>query len=150
MDMVIPFVVEGWHEPAGRRSCEPRPLAQARQDRERHRRWVPLTWDPGRQVESKDNQRRQPNSRSGRDPGLRPYARIRPKPRRHARSGEAGPEARSTSSLPNISVWMVRVACENLHADRPVMAVTVPAYRTTMPIKDDRNVKEDHRHNMHE
>ena len=41
MVMVIPFVVEGWHAPAGRRSCEPWPLAQARHDRERHRRWVP-------------------------------------------------------------------------------------------------------------
>jgi hypothetical protein len=51
---------------------------------------------------------------------------------------------------PNICVWMVRVACQNLHADRRVMAVTVPACRTTMPVKDDRNVKEDHRRNMHE
>jgi hypothetical protein len=51
---------------------------------------------------------------------------------------------------PNICVWMVRVAYQNLHANRPVMAVTVPACRTTMPVKNDRNVKEDHRRNMHE
>ena len=86
MDMVIPFVVEGWHAPAGRRSCEPWPLAQARQDRERHRRWVPKEPGPGRQVVSQDNQRRQPNSRSGRDPGHRPYAPTRPNHRKQGRS----------------------------------------------------------------
>ena len=31
-------------------------------------------WDPGRQIGSKDNQRRQPNRNSGRDQGHRPYA----------------------------------------------------------------------------
>src|SRR5215472_12522550 len=51
---VIPFVVEGWHAPAGRGTWEPRPLAQARQIR-------PATPagakepGPGRQVDSKDS-----------------------------------------------------------------------------------------------
>jgi hypothetical protein len=54
-------------------------------DQERHRRWVPRTWDPGRQIESKDNQRRQPISRSGRDPGLRRYS-----PSRSNRGRQAG------------------------------------------------------------
>src|SRR6266581_7169595 len=31
---VIPFVVEGWHAPAGRRAGNPWPLAQARQHRD--------------------------------------------------------------------------------------------------------------------
>jgi hypothetical protein len=122
MDMVIPFVVEGWHAPAGRQSCEPWPLAQARQDRERHRRWVPQTWDPGRQVESKDNQRRQPNSRSGRDPGHRPYARIRPNPQKQGRNHQ------SPSSLPNRNVyWFNRhywflphVSAVRAHSSRPL------------------------------
>src|SRR5262245_30857918 len=54
MVTVIPFVVEGWHAPAGRRTWQPRPLAQARQIR-------PATPvgakgpGPGRQVDSKDS-----------------------------------------------------------------------------------------------
>src|SRR5215472_399681 len=99
MGMVIPFVVEGWHAPAGRRPCESWPLAQARQDRERHRRWVPQTWDPGRQIELKDNHRRQPNSRSGRDPGHRPYAHTGPNPRKQGRKHT------STSSLPTMNSY---------------------------------------------
>src|SRR6516162_11538781 len=31
--IAVPFTVEGWHAPAGRRTREPRPLAQARQIR---------------------------------------------------------------------------------------------------------------------
>jgi transcriptional regulator with XRE-family HTH domain len=43
MVIAVPFWVKGWHAPAGRRTREPRPLAQARQIG-RQSRWVP---EPG-------------------------------------------------------------------------------------------------------
>jgi len=76
---------------------EPWPLSQARQ----HRNGTAggcqnKTWDPGRQVVSEDNQRRQPISRSGRDPGHRPYARTTPNRQKQGRKHS------STSSLPTM------------------------------------------------
>ena len=42
MVIAVPFVVKGWHAPAGRRTREPRPLPRpGRSDRQR--RWVPGT-----------------------------------------------------------------------------------------------------------
>jgi hypothetical protein len=85
--------VEGWHAPAGRRTWEPRSLARpGRSDRQR--RWVPREPGPGRHVESEDNQRRQPISRSGRDPGHRPYAQTKPKLRKQGRSTYPHPPCR--------------------------------------------------------
>src|SRR6478609_7462725 len=87
----IPFLwLKGWHAPAGRRTCEPRPLAQDGQIRPARRR-VPQK--PG--TRPADRFEGQPNRRSGRDPGHRPYARIT------AKTAQAGPEALSTVSLPN-------------------------------------------------
>jgi hypothetical protein len=64
---------------------EPWPLAQARQHRNGTAGGAKKP-GPGRQVVSQDNQRRQPISRSGRDPGHRPYARTRPNPRKQGRN----------------------------------------------------------------
>src|SRR5258707_6108063 len=58
----------GWHAPAGRRTCDPRPLAQDGQIRPA----APVgAWNlgPDRQIVSQDStKRRQPNRRSDRDP----------------------------------------------------------------------------------
>src|SRR5205814_9159038 len=52
--IAVPFMAEGWHAPAGRRTCDPRPLPRpGRSDRQR--RWVPLKPGPGRQIVSKDS-----------------------------------------------------------------------------------------------
>src|ERR1700722_19110839 len=49
----IPFLwLKGWHAPAGRRTCEPRPLAQDGQIRPA-RRWVPENLGPGRRIVSR-------------------------------------------------------------------------------------------------
>src|SRR5260370_39256113 len=77
--------VEGWHAPAGRRTCEPRPLAQDGQIRPA-RRWVPET-GPGRQNRfAGQPERRQPIRRSGRTQAPDPTPR-------QIKTGEAGPEA---------------------------------------------------------
>ncbi len=46
MDTVIPFVVEGWHAPAGHRTGEPWPLVQARQNRDGTAGGCQKNWDP--------------------------------------------------------------------------------------------------------
>ncbi len=65
-------LVEGWHAPAGRQTCEPRPLAQARQIRPA----APVgARKPGTRPTDRlagQPERRQPNRRSGRDPGPDP------------------------------------------------------------------------------
>src|SRR5262252_7178112 len=90
---------------------KPRPLAQARQIRPAAPVGA-LKLGPGRQIVSQDNSNgRQPNSRSDRtrSPTLCPH-QVKP--------AEAGPEALSTSSLPNTSgvatVWAVRVSAHRL------------------------------------
>ena len=68
MVIAVPFVVEGWHAPAGRRTREPRPLAQARQIRPA----APVgarNWDPAGKPVAGQPQRRRPDRRSGRVPG---------------------------------------------------------------------------------
>src|SRR5438132_2589024 len=75
MVKAIPFMVEGWHAPAGRRTCEPRPLVHVGQIRPATPVGAGQILGPGRQIVSQDNsRRRQPNRRSDRDPGPRPYA----------------------------------------------------------------------------
>src|SRR5437773_5570144 len=104
--------VEGWHAPAGRRTWEPRPLAQARQIRPAApvgaRRWARPT------SRSQDSP-----SGVGRFGGQAGTQAPDPTPtpgQNHAGtagSGEAGPEALSTSSLPitigrrpeNLAAW---------------------------------------------
>src|SRR5258707_4225320 len=57
--------VEGWHAPAGRRTCEPRPPVQDGQIRPA-RRWVPETWARPTNRFAGQPERHQPNRRSGR------------------------------------------------------------------------------------
>jgi len=84
--------------PPGR---EPWPLAQARQHRDGTAGGCQRNLGPGRQVVSQDNQRRQPISRSGRDPGHRPYACTTPNRQKQGRKHS------STSSLPiTNTLWL--------------------------------------------
>src|SRR5436305_12791958 len=94
----IPFLwLKGWHAPAGRRTCEPRPLVQDGQIRPA----PPVgARKPGARPTNRfagQPERRQPTRRSGRDPGP---PTLRP---RQVTVGEAAPEARSTLSLPTRS-----------------------------------------------
>jgi hypothetical protein len=78
---------------------KPRPLVQARQIRPA-RRWVPENLGSRPTDRSQDSPRwRQPNRRSDRDPGPRPYARTTSK------RGKPGRKHLSTSSLPITDGW---------------------------------------------
>jgi len=66
-------VVEGWHGPTGRRTREPRPLAQDGQIRAAPPAAATKTW-AGRQIDSQDN--RSGVSRFAGQAGPRPYART--------------------------------------------------------------------------
>src|SRR6266516_3924106 len=115
MASVIPFQVEGWHAPAGRRTCDPRPLPRpGRSDRQR--RWVPLKPGPGRQIVSKDS----PSgvSRFGGQAGPRPPT-LRP---RRVKTGEAGPEALPTSSLPITRRWSMANSPLGSSTERPLVS----------------------------
>src|ERR1700722_3604431 len=58
--------LKGWHAPAGRRTCEPRPLAQDGQIRPA-RRWVPENLGPADEsLAGQPRKGRQPIRRSGR------------------------------------------------------------------------------------
>ena len=87
--------VEGWHAPAGRRTREPRPLAQARQIRPAPPVGA-VYLGPGRQIVSQDS----PDgvSRIGGQAGTQAPA-LTPV---SSQNRGAGPEALSTVSLPNI------------------------------------------------
>ena len=104
--------------PPGR---EPWPLAQARQHRDGTAGGCQKEPGPGRQVVSQDNRRRQPNIRSGRDPGHRPYARTRPNP------GKQGRKHASTSSLPSMSVSRNRWGAAIEGADHPFSCAVTAA-----------------------
>src|SRR6266481_5370845 len=100
MVKAIPLLwLKGWHAPAGRRTCEPRPLAQDGQIRPA-RRWVPGTWDPA--DESIEGQPERASADSEVRPGPRPPT-LRP---HHRKTVQAGPEARSPSSLPITRDWI--------------------------------------------
>src|SRR5215813_80809 len=83
MDIVIPFAVEGWHAPAGRRSRDPRPLVQARQIGTAPPVGATNNLGPGRQVVRKTTsgvsrlagqagtQATDPTPRPGQNPGSR-------------------------------------------------------------------------------
>src|SRR6185437_13912301 len=82
------------HAPAGRRTCEPRPLAQDGQIRPARRR-VPEKSGPGRRIVSRTTpEGASADSEVRPDPGSRPYAPH------HRKTAQAGPEAQSPSSLP--------------------------------------------------
>ena len=55
MVKAIPFMVEGWHAPAGRPTCEPRPLVQVGQIRPATQVVPGRLLGPGRQIVSQDN-----------------------------------------------------------------------------------------------
>src|SRR5712692_1879251 len=107
-------LVEGWHGPAGRRTCEPRPLAQARQIRPA----APVgARKPGTRPTDRlagQPERRQPDRRSGRDPGPRPYARTTAKP------GKQGRKHLSTVSLPIICALTVDSPVKVIGSDQLV------------------------------
>src|SRR6266481_8087657 len=95
MVKAIPLLwLKGWHAPAGRRTCEPRPLAQDGQIRPA-RRQVPETWDP-----ADESLAGQPE-RASADSEVRPGPRLPTLRPHHRKTAQAGPEARSPSSLPN-------------------------------------------------
>src|SRR6266568_5439349 len=84
----IPFLwlrAEGWHAPAGRRTCEPRPLVQDGQIRPAAPAGAIKTWARPADRCAGQPGRRQPIRRSGRDPGPRPYARTTTKPGKQGR-----------------------------------------------------------------
>ena len=95
---VIPSQAGGWHAPAGRRTWEPRPLAQARQIR------------PAAPVGTKETWAR-PTGRFPRQPAASADWQVRPGPRpptlrpNQSKTAEAGPEHLSTSSLPTMNVY---------------------------------------------
>src|SRR5690242_1320215 len=83
--IAVPFMVEGWHAPAGRRTREPRPLPRPGRS-DRHRRWMPGL-GPGRQAAGKTA--RAASAESEVRPGPRPrhYAQATAKPRKPERVG---------------------------------------------------------------
>ena len=86
--MVMPSLflwLKGWHAPAGRRTREPRPLAQDGQIRPA-RRWVPQEPGPGRQIGSQDS----PKGASA-DSEVRPGPRLPTLRPHHRKTTEAGP-----------------------------------------------------------
>src|SRR5215472_14995630 len=98
MVTVIPFSVQGLRDgthPLAARTCEPRPLAQARQIRPAAPVGA-LKLGPGRQIVIKTARAASADSEVRPDPGptLRPH---------HRRTSEAGPEHLPTSSLPILS-----------------------------------------------
>jgi hypothetical protein len=84
MVIAVPFSVKGWHAPAGRRTREPRPLAQAGQIG-RLRRWVPEP-GPGRRIVIRTARCGVSRLASQAGSQARPYARSRTNPRKQGRS----------------------------------------------------------------
>src|SRR6266567_6321444 len=96
--------LKGWHAPAGRRTCETPASSQARQIRPATPVGAMKTWDPGRQIVSKDNpERRQPIRRSGRDLGPRPYAHTKTKQGKQGRKHYPHPPCRLSRVLFGVS-----------------------------------------------
>ena len=80
MVIAVPFRVEGWRAPAGRRTREPRPLPRpGRSDRQR--RWVPEL-GPGRQAGNRTTSTASAGSQVRPGPRLRRYAQTAAKPRK--------------------------------------------------------------------
>ena len=106
--------VEGWHAPAGRRTWEPRPLAQARQIRPAAPVGAKRTW-----ARPTGRFRRQPAASADwqvrPDPGHRPYAQT--DPNCGSRAG-----ALSTSSLPSMRCPAMTSSPWPSCTERPVLA----------------------------
>src|SRR6266487_1851810 len=85
---------EGWHAPAGRRTCEPRPLVQDGQIRPAVPVGAIKTWDPA------DRSFRRTTRAASAESEVRPGPRLPTLRPHHLKTGEAGPEALPTLSLP--------------------------------------------------
>src|SRR6266487_824822 len=85
---------EGWHAPAGRRTCEPRPLVQDGQIRPAVPVGAIKTSDPA------DRSFRRTTRAASAESEVRPGPRLPTLRPHHLKTGEAGPEALPTLSLP--------------------------------------------------
>src|SRR5215470_14204983 len=112
---VIPFVVAGWHAPAGRRAGNPGLLPRPGSTGTAPPVGAKGTWARPTGRFAGPPKRRQPISRSGRDPGHRPYPRTRPNP------GKQGRKHTSTSSLPIIYGHMFQLSMLAVSADLPFL-----------------------------
>src|SRR5689334_20981753 len=88
-------LVEGWHAPAGRRTCETLASDPGQADQTGSAGGARKP-GPGRQIVSQDNSSASAESKVR--PGPRPLT-LRP---HHRKTAEAGPEALSTVSLPTM------------------------------------------------
>src|SRR6516165_1700327 len=121
-------LVEGWHAPAGRRTWQPRPLAQARQIRPA----APVgARKPGARPTDRlagQPERRQPNRRSGRDPG--PDPTPTPSQNRVSRAGSTIhilPAGSTIHILPADYLFFGGMALRC--SDRPILGVLGAARR---------------------
>src|ERR1700679_3135186 len=124
--IAVPFTVEGWHAPAGRRTREPRALPRPGRS-DRHRRWMPGL-GPGRQAAGRTTGTASDESGGGPGPRPRHYAQTTAKPRKPRRVGPsliipavryASPSAAVVTGVAaERSLWM----CAGLltRAERPV------------------------------
>src|SRR5947207_13420479 len=104
--------LKGWHAPAGRRPGNPGLLSRTGRSG-RHRRWVPENWGP-----ADKSLARQPDAASA-DSEVRPGPRF-PTLRPHrVKTGEAGPEALPTPSLPTRRGRRLHRLQEPRYTDRP-------------------------------
>src|SRR6266487_4097972 len=108
---------EGWHAPAGRRTCEPRPLVQDGQIRPAVPVGAIKTWDPA------DRSFRRTTRAASAESEVRPGPRLPTLRPHHLKTGEAGPEALPTLSLPTLRVCPDDGSVQPHAADRPVMGV---------------------------
>src|SRR6266536_1704304 len=106
---------EGWHAPAGRRTCEPRPLVQDGQIRPAVPVGAIKTWDPA------DRSFRRTTRAASAESEVRPGPRLPTLRPHHLKTGEAGPEALPTLSLPITSVCWRESQFVLRRTDNPVL-----------------------------
>src|SRR5437763_1710587 len=127
MDNAISFLrLKGWH-PLAAGPVNPGLLPRTGRSG-RHRRWVPEKLGPGRQIDLRTA--RAASADSEVRPGPRPQT-LRPY---QAKTTEAGPEAQSTSSLPNICLRRPHGSLGCLRADHPVRARATAAPQEWQPL----------------
>ena len=120
-----PFLrLRGGTHPLARRTCEPRPLVQAGQIRPAPPAGAVKTWGPADR--SSRRTARAASAESEVRPGPRPPT-LRP---HHRKTAQAGPEALSTSSLPNIYISPRAAVIALSSTDQPVRGgLTAIRYR---------------------
>src|SRR6266487_5484112 len=120
---------EGWHAPAGRRTCEPRPLVQDGQIRPAVPVGAIKTWDPA------DRSFRRTTRAASAESEVRPGPRLPTLRPHHLKTGEAGPEALPTLSLPTMRWSPTECRHRWWRPDPPPMGVLgtgdQPAYGTS-------------------